>query len=246
MAKLRQHRIRVCRECERTESVRRDNRSDRCKSCAARESGAKGLATIRARRILATCIHCGFRYQISSSAARLARPRYCSRACRSQAVRIARICQTCGEGFEVLRSALSGRTNARGKFCCRRCYEQHLCRTERVSGRGSRWRVHRREAIRKAPFCALCGRLRKLEVHHIIPFRLTHDNTQTNLIPLCKSCHKRTENIFLEVEATAPDWKIAKLALRSSLKERQTVTLMKLRILERKLHERIASRTLAA
>lgn len=246
MAKARQYRVRACRECGRTDSVRRDNLSDRCKSCASRESGAKGLATIRARRMFATCIHCGLRYPISSSVARLARPSYCSRECRSQAVRVARICRACGDGFKVLRSALSGRTNTSGNFCCRRCYEQHLCRTERVSGRGSRWRVHRQEAIRRAPFCALCGRLRNLEVHHIIPFRLTHDNTQANLIPLCKSCHKRTENIFLEVEPTAPDWKLAKLALRSSLKERQVVTLMKLRILESTIHERTASRRLAA
>lgn len=196
MAKVRQYRIRVCRECGRTDSVRRDDLSDRRKSCAGRESGAKGLATIRARRIFATCLHRGLRYPISSSAARLARPRYCSRACRSQAVRIARICQACGVCFKVPRGALSGRTNASGDFCRRRCYEQHLRRAERVSGRGSRWRVHRQEAIRRAPFCALCGRLRNLEAHHIIPFRLTHDNTQTNLIPLCKSCHKSERRTF--------------------------------------------------
>ncbi|MBL4558033.1 MAG: HNH endonuclease [Rhodobacteraceae bacterium] len=41
-------------------------------------------------------------------------------------------------------------------------------------------------------------------MHHIIPFRLTRDNSPTNLIPLCRACHKRVESVFHDVEAVDP------------------------------------------
>lgn len=33
----------------------------------------------------------------------------------------------------------------------------------------------------------------RLHVHHIVPYRLTHDNDNANLIPLCPKCHKNVE-----------------------------------------------------
>jgi len=42
----------------------------------------------------------------------------------------------------------------------------------------------------------------RLEVHHIVPFRLSHDNSENNLIPLCSRCHKKIEFTTVEVEST--------------------------------------------
>lgn len=59
-----------------------------------------------------------------------------------------------------------------------------------------------------APFCACCGTTRKqLQVHHIVPFRLTFDNSDQNLIPLCLKCHKSIEHTTQEAEAigASPD-----------------------------------------
>jgi 5-methylcytosine-specific restriction endonuclease McrA len=36
-----------------------------------------------------------------------------------------------------------------------------------------------------------------LAVHHIVPFRLTHDHSPSNLRTLCASCHSTIENEFL-------------------------------------------------
>lgn len=83
------------------------------------------------------------------------------------------------------------------------CYEHWLCRTDRVNGRGSRWHVIRKEAIRAAPFCAWCGTCRSdsLQVQHIVPYRLTRDNRHVSLVPLCRRCHKLVELLNVEVEA---------------------------------------------
>ena len=79
----------------------------------------------------------------------------------------------------------------------------------------------------------MCGCGQHLQVHHIIPFRLTRDNSQTNLIPLCRACHKRVEAIFHDVEAVDPPLPVTKLVLFCSLHARRTVTL---HLLKRSTH----------
>jgi hypothetical protein len=86
-----------------------------------------------------------------------------------------------------------------------------------------------------------------LEVHHIVPFRLTYDNAQDNLIPLCKRCHKIVEYVFLDLEPYIEgDFVTAKLFLRSGLTERQLATLCTLRKLWRSLVGQSHARALAA
>lgn len=97
-----------------------------------------------------------------------------------------------------------------------------------MTGRGSQWEKIRKEAKRRTPFCACCGTFKRLQVHHIIPFRLTFDNRQVNLIPLCIRCHKRVEMQWVEYEATQPNLSIALLAWRSMMLERRDATRAKL------------------
>ena len=55
----RGRRRRVCTECGRKETIRSDNPSTRCRSCAARRSGRKGIEARRAARLQIVCIQCG-------------------------------------------------------------------------------------------------------------------------------------------------------------------------------------------
>lgn len=217
----RQMRQRTCADCGRVEEVRADNPATRCRPCAARSALAKGHRTRSANRNHETCRHCGRVFPAPPSS----RQQFCSLACRRAAQSVERSCVTCGSSFRIARSVLSDRTNASGRFCSRPCYERHLCRTPRIRGRGSRWKTIRKAALRQTPFCAFCGRTRHLQVHHIIPFRLTRDNTPTNLIPLCRACHKRVESVFHDVEAVDPPLSVAKLVLFCSIHARRTVTL---------------------
>ncbi|MBF0171482.1 MAG: HNH endonuclease [Nitrospinae bacterium] len=87
---------------------------------------------------------------------------------------------------------------------------------------------------------------RNLDVHHIVPFRLTRDNGPSNLIPLCKKCHKRVETIIHDLEMVENDWERMKLFFWSCLKERQLATLMYLKFLLREHDDEPKPGTLAA
>lgn len=218
-------RLRCCSSCGRQVEVRKDNRSTRCRSCSARASGAKGLEAIRKRLVFIECRGCGLKFKSSASEIRHG-AKFCSVACRSKSARVDRTCKQCGALFTVLRSSLSGKTNASGNFCCRGCYESWLCNSDRTRGYGSRWRHVRAAAIRSAPFCAICGAARVLDVHHIAPYRISRDNSASNLIPLCKSHHKKVESITADLicaGSSAPD---IKLVMGSILRERQDATRM--------------------
>ena len=62
--------------------------------------------------------------------------------------------------------------------------------------------------------CQYCGveeklLRRKLSVHHIIPFRITKDNSFSNLISLCSSCHSKVENeTNLYLDSNQNPWEI--------------------------------------
>ena len=224
-------RLRICLDCGRQDLVRSDNLAERCRSCASKESAGRASATRakRSQRLHLRCENCGSMFPTTPSAVKAGPPRHCSRACRYDSGRVTRRCKFCGAAFSVLRSAISGRTNASGNFCSRRCYHKHLCRTERVNGRGSRWKAIRDEAIRRAPFCAICGTLHRLDVHHITPYRLSRDNSQANLIPLCKRHHSVVEGIYRDLAAERFDQRTLAFCLRLSLLERQLAARVRLR-----------------
>jgi len=228
----RGRRQRVCVDCGRSEFVRSDNAAVQCHRCSSRLKGAKGNEARRRARPRRICEGCGSTFHTSPSGFR----RYCTKTCRRESKRVRRQCAYCGHTFELLQSALCGKTHAAGRFCSRSCYHAHLCRTDRVHGRGSRWASIRREAIRRTPFCVLCGTTRRLDVHHITPYRLTRDNGQGNLIPVCKRCHKAVETIFVDLEPLVDDLTVTRLVLRSSLEEHRLATWMKLREIWSNLH----------
>ena len=194
-------RIRTCIECTSVEEVRADNPSDRCRSCAARAAGARGLVTIKARAAAHPTV---WRH-------------------RTVAVWLDRHCQQCGGGFRIRACTLSGRTNASGRFCSQRCYHLSMATGISTPGRGSRWRAVARAAIRRVPFCAMCPTFRRLDVHHVVPYRLTCDNGSSNLVPLCRTHHAVVEGVTRDVLATGLPLVVAKLALRSMLLEAQQV-----------------------
>ena len=94
-----------------------------------------------------------------------------------------------------------------------------MCNSERTTGRGSRWKSIREDAKKSTPFCSLCGAVERLEVHHIIPFRLTYDNGHENLIPLCKRCHKKIEIVTQELLMVESNYERLQFMLKNILHE---------------------------
>ena len=148
---------------------------------------------------------------------------FCSSECRDAELREHRNCKHCGSSFTVLKSSIAHSTNASGNFCSRPCYEKWMCNTQRVTGRGSQWLKVRTEAKRRHPFCALCGTTKNLQIHHVVPFRLTFDNSQSNLVPLCVKHHKVVETLTHEIEHAGSDPHTMKLVIGSMLLERSLV-----------------------
>jgi len=213
-------RERQCSDCGQKDIVRSDNNSARCKSCGSKSNGAKGLAIIKARAVAreVSCTVCGTKHR---------NKQFCSVKCKSDAAeRVTRDCKLCNTDFEVLASTLDS-SNASGNFCSRSCYETFLCRTERTTGRGSQWKRARDDAVNKAPFCAICGTSKSLQVHHIIPFRISRDNTSDNLIPLCVKHHRWVETILVETESFGFD-AVTRATWIGMLKERQMATASKI------------------
>ena len=68
--------------------------------------------------------------------------------------------------------------------------------------RGNDWDVQREKAIKRDNhICRICG-IKATNVHHIIPYRKTQDNSLINLITLCNKCHKQTENNYIRLGET--------------------------------------------
>lgn len=214
--------IRICINCDKKETIRKDNKALICKSCSSKKSGAKGLKSIRNNTLWKDCKGCDNKIQIYK------KWDYCSRECSHKNKVINRVCKNCKCSFDILKSSL--KTNASGNYCSRKCYDDFMCNTDNTSSRGKNWQKIRKESLKIAPFCALCGTTKKLQVHHIIPYRLTKDNSQSNLIPLCIKHHKMVEWQTINMIDTNPhDLKTHQFVIRNMLKEYQIATAIKLK-----------------
>lgn len=68
--------------------------------------------------------------------------------------------------------------------------------TPAISGdvAGGLWRDRRVQVLRRDGWrCVLCGRHKRLTVHHIRPAALGRDDRPSNLVTLCRGCHDDLE-----------------------------------------------------
>jgi 5-methylcytosine-specific restriction endonuclease McrA len=68
------------------------------------------------------------------------------------------------------------------------------------------FKANREKCLKRDEFkCRKCGDgmlAKDLDVHHIIPFKKSKDDSLNNLITLCSSCHRKQENQFNRVGVT--------------------------------------------
>lgn len=202
----------ICQDCGAEFTVRKDTNPVICRRCVSSRGGKSNLGRVTAKT--KPCRHCGSQIRASKKDV------FCSLECREANLKDRRECKYCKTAFTVRKSAIGPSTNASGNFCSRPCYEKWMCNTQRVTGRGSQWLKARTEAKRRHPFCALCGTTKNLQVHHVVPFRMTFDNSQSNLIPLCVKHHKIVETITHDIEHSGSDPRTMKLVIGSMLLER--------------------------
>jgi hypothetical protein len=206
----------VCADCGIISTVRRDTNPVVCRRCASSRGGRSGKGSVRSDQV--SCAECGKMMRASLG------QKFCSLECRHANTHENRQCKHCLKQFDVYKSSIGANTNAEGNFCSRPCYENWMCQTDRITGRGSQWNKIRLKAKKRMPFCAMCGTTKLLQVHHIAPFRLSFDNSQQNLITLCIKHHKFVESITHDIESTGSSCQDMKVALGAMLMERAMVT----------------------
>jgi len=208
----------ICIDCGDKRIVRKDSNPARCSKCSSAIGGkaSKGSYQVDRKKCL--------RPECKNEIRKTLRDKYCSIECRMIDKRTERVCKYCGNSFDVYKSHMKSNTNSAGNFCSRPCYEKWMCKTGRTTGRGSQWKKTRNKVVSKFPFCAVCGTTKNIQVHHIIPFRITFDNSIKNLIPLCTKHHKIVENFFIETENLSVDLETQSLVWNNMLRNRQAET----------------------
>lgn len=138
--------------------------------------------------------------------------RFCSKECFAEfnhGEKTLRKCLKCKCEFEMYVSAL--KTNATGNYCSRKCYEEALRgenfqELRRRNLGTAKWRKIRDSILKRMPICPVCFNKKDLNIHHIIPFRITEDDSEKNLIPLCRSCHGKFESLTRFCELAKIPW----------------------------------------
>ncbi len=58
-----------------------------------------------------------------------------------------------------------------------------------------RAQVYRRDGYR----CVICGKKGRLHAHHIVPVRISKNNSLSNLVSVCERCHRRLEEVGFSI-----------------------------------------------
>lgn len=99
----------------------------------------------------------------------------------------------------------------------KRGIEQHSANRKREELYSKNW-----DNIRKIVYtrdnhrCVMCGKKGKVHAHHIVPVKVSHDNSLSNLVTVCEKCHRKLEAVgftILEAGGSRIDVKRAELRM---------------------------------
>jgi hypothetical protein len=133
----------------------------------------------------------------------------CGNASRRRYPREKRACRTCGGEFVW---SAKPHSNSAGTYCSIACRDEGYAMAGGYHGHRPRWRGKRNRFFEKNnDFCARCGRRDgRLPVHHVVPYRVSRDDSEGNLLTLCPRCHAAEEVRSTAIAAAPPeDWPMA-------------------------------------
>jgi len=150
----------------------------------------------RHRKAYKICAYCGEEFHTGWDHRR----KYCSRECFGASCRKPLpSCEMCGEPCK----------KHGARFCSRECKVRWYRGEQVYNYKGGQARDHyasafwlkRAQEIRERDkVCQHCGYVpaddEALHVHHIIPWEVSHDDSPSNLIALCPSCHKKADHEY--------------------------------------------------
>jgi len=159
---------------------------------------------------LRPCYYCGSSFYASNcydkNKKRTAERPFCSRTCFVAYNKIEMFCEQCNKQFYVQRHRKDI-----ARFCGYPCYNQWLS-SNNVGEAHPAWKggwepyygtdwSRQRLACRQRDnhTCRICSVTveqvgsKNIDVHHVLPFRLSRDNSLGNLVTLCDGCHHSVE-----------------------------------------------------
>lgn len=160
------------------------------------------------RRVSKRCAHCKKPVVINAWRANNRGRIFCSFRCRCDANKTCQIlkCNSCGITFEKRKSYAARSAN---HFCSPKCSKAfHVGKNHQRFiggvGYGREWPTIAETIRIRDGNCTRCGKTsadnkRALDVHHLKPFndfgyaRRLEAHAETNLVSLCRSCHKLVE-----------------------------------------------------
>lgn len=156
------------------------------------------------RKPFDSCAACG--KPITAEGVARGQAKFCSRKCWASAKADYKpfpLCKVCGETV---------RDRAR-KFCSAGCFNEwhrgsnhplYLGAPAR-DYRGCDWDRRAAEVRARDKVCRHCGKPPKpgklMDVHHAVPWRVSHDSSLENLLALCASCHKKADLAYQKAVA---------------------------------------------
>lgn len=112
-------------------------------------------------------------------------------------------CTNCGRIIIKYRSA----NNTNKTFCNHKCFKEYTKGDKCSSWRGGitplykarlnfpEYKEKLKQVYKRDDYkCQSCGDSKnKLEAHHIVPWRISHNDEMDNLITVCRTCHRKIE-----------------------------------------------------
>lgn len=125
------------------------------------------------------------------------------------------LCSYCGKKYQLVKNRVEKHKN---HFCSSSCLASWITENWRGEGHprwiegyvpfyGYGWGKLTKEVRNRDKGCMSCGELDgRLDVHHIVPYRISKDNSLDNLILLCDKCHVNLENLYRKIEVRPKYW----------------------------------------
>lgn len=192
-----------CPSCKSIRIARNDyvkTKPGYCRQCTSKMGGSSQKPS-RITGETATCRYCNsqfWRYNYLKNS-RI----FCSKICgdkhRSIYEKIDKSCLHCNKQFKYTPKPNS---NSVGNYC------SITCRNNAYSvykgghiGTRPRWKTQRNRFLNLGNnFCFKCGSNSKIHVHHVIPYRISKDDSFNNLVSLCPKCHSSIEKITFKID----------------------------------------------
>lgn len=129
--------------------------------------------------------------------------RFCSSNCgnkfKTKYPKQDRTCKSCKKIFKFSEKPFS---NSPGNYCSLKCRNDGYAKIIKVEPHANRprWRAIRNKHVKLNNFCNSCGdKPKRIEVHHIEPYRVGKNDSSSNLVSLCHKCHSKEEMVSKKI-----------------------------------------------